>query len=176
MGVGLTLNTPVHTVREFSLSGGPEGVRETLYLMRRLARDFKINPYIVVQSRLALAGVPVRNWRAEAEALCRHVQRTVRYTADVRDVETLIDPVTLLRDVRAGDCDDMSLALATLLESVDHPTRFVACGFDYDPPGELTHVFVQTKIGADWLTLDPSEQEPPGWEPPDVRSCFVVNV
>lgn len=161
---------------EFTLSAGPDGVKQTLYLMARLTRQYRSNPYITTQARLALRNVSGKNFKGEAAALLRYVQNAIRYTQDPVDVEHLTAPDILLRDVRAGDCDDMSLLLGTLLQAVGHPVRYVAVGFDYDPPGELTHVFVQTRIGNAWLSLDPSEPYAAGWEPPNVARCFPVNV
>lgn len=174
------VSTPGRAI-EINLSDGVEGVRETLYLMSRIVKQYKNHPFILTSARLALNTLPGKQWRAEADALCRYVQRSVRYVQDSTDTEVLILPDVLLREVHAGDCDDMALVLACLLESVGHKTRFVACGFTYDPPGELTHVFVQTRIGGfqsrngGWYSLDPSESEPPGWEPPDVARCFTVH-
>lgn len=164
------LNAP--TSQEFDISAGIEGVKETLALMSRLVKEYKRNAYIITVSRLALMGVPARNWRMEAEQLCRFVQNAVRYTLDVDEVETIIAPDVLLRDIKAGDCDDMSLAVATLIESIGGKTRFVACGF---APQELSHVFVQARVGAGWISLDASEAFAPGWEPPDMKTCYVVH-
>lgn len=161
---------------EYTISDGAEGVKQTLYLMRDIVRRFRSDAFLMTQARLALAGVPSRSWAEEARALCRFVQRSVRYTLDPRDVEGIIEPDRLLREVKAGDCDDMALLLATLLESVGHPARFVACGFEHEPYGTLSHVFVQTRVGNRWLSLDPSEPYEPGWEPPNVKTCYVVNV
>lgn len=157
---------------QFDISAGVEGVKETLALMSRLTKEYKRHPFIITTARLQLLMLPARNWRAEAEALCRFVQNAVRYTLDTADVELLITPDVLLTQIKAGDCDDMSLCLAALLEAVGHKTRFVACGFTV---GDLTHVFVQTRVGEKWLSLDPSEAHAPGWEPPDMKTCYVVH-
>lgn len=161
--------------QSFSISEGPDGVKQTLYLMKRLARRYQADPFITTLARQILADVPAKNWRAEVIAIGRYVQREIRYTQDPRDVEHLTDPVTLLRDIKSGDCDDMALAIGALLLSVNHPARFVACGFDYEPPYTLSHVFVQSRVGDHWLTLDASEPYAMGWEPPNVAGCFVVN-
>lgn len=138
--------------------------------MSRLTKQYKKNPYMITASRLALARVPMKSARAEVEALFYFVRSAVRYTQDITDTELVIAPDVLLRDIHAGDCDDMSLVLATLLESVGYKTRFVACGFQMD---ELTHVFVQVKMGRDWFALDTTEPYPPGWTPPDASVCYV---
>jgi transglutaminase-like putative cysteine protease len=162
---------------QIEISEGVEGVKETIALMSSLVKQYKTNAYCNIVARQALAMVPARDAGAELTALCEYVQRTVRYTADTADTELIITPDLLLREVQAGDCDDMSLCLATLCECVGYKTRFVACGF---VPGDLSHVFVQVRLGGfdssgrpKWMSLDASEQMPPGWQAPDMKNCYV---
>ena len=88
----------------------------------------------------------------------------MRYIKDINGVETLADPLQVVRQGQ-GDCDDKATLIATLLESIGHPTRFVAVGFN---AGELSHVYVETKLGSRWIALEPTEPVQMGWCVPNV--------
>jgi transglutaminase-like putative cysteine protease len=96
-------------------------------------------------------GVRQKDWVGEVNSLFRWVRDHIRYVRDINGVETLQTPVVTM-EVAAGDCDDKSTLLATLLESIGHPTRFVAAG--YQAPGRYSHVYVETKLGSRWVPLD----------------------
>lgn len=82
-----------------------------------------------------------------------YVRDNIRYVRDIRGVETLHDPVTLLK-IGAGDCDDKSLLLASLLLSIGHKVRFVAVAFE---PDQFSHVWLQVNCYGRWIDLEPTE-------------------
>lgn len=116
----------------------------------------------------AIRHLPRRDYRAEAEALLQYVQRNVRYTRDAATadgVEVLQHPFVTLVQRSAGDCDDLSVALATLYALAGFPYAFrtVGCGED---PLDFQHVYVVVYVPQyGWLAADPSYEEPLGWEP-----------
>lgn len=112
-----------------------------------------------------------KNWSAEVETLWDFVKNKVRYVRDIRGVETLYSPDVTLQQM-SGDCDDKAMLLAALLESIGHPTRFVAVGFSL---GEYSHVFPETLIGAKWVPLETTEDVSIGWSPPGVVSRMIQN-
>jgi len=141
---------------------GVAGIGETLSLMTRFVREYKTNA-IVRDTALSLIGhLPQKDFYGEIEVIFDFVQNDVRYTQDITDVETLQTPVVTLGNL-AGDCDDKSTLLAALLESVGHPTRFQAIGLTRTA---IDHVYVETRLGADWIALDSTEPHPMGWAPP----------
>lgn len=97
------------------------------------------------------------------------VRDQVQYVRDVRGVETLSTPALILAQ-RQGDCDDKSLLLATLLEAIGHPTRFVAMDFGR----RFSHVSVEVRLGPQWVHLETTEPVPAGWYPRGVRRRLVV--
>jgi transglutaminase-like putative cysteine protease len=160
---------------EYVISPGIDGVRETMYLMAKLARQGRSAPEVMKCARALTARVPQKSWRGEIEALYEFVRDRVRYTMDPVDVELVTSPQRLL-EIRQGDCDDKSTLLAALLESVGHPARFHAIGFE---PQSLEHVYVEARDGAGWLPLDTTEPLPVGslaWNPADVRERFIIHV
>lgn len=112
-----------------------------------------------------------QDWGAEIRDLHAFVRDRIRYVKDIRGVETLHTPVKLL-EFGQGDCDDKSILLAALLESIGHPTRFVAVGFR---PGNFSHVYVETKIGNKWIGLETTKPWKAGRVPPGVVTRMVQN-
>lgn len=119
--------------------------------MRRFVQQYK-KASAVRDTALGLtAGLRQKDWVGEVDALFTWVRDHIRYVRDINGVETLQTPVATM-DVGCGDCDDKSTLLAALLESIGHPTRFVAAG--YQSPGRYSHVYVETRLGARWVPLD----------------------
>lgn len=156
----------------YTLNGLPDGlagVRETLKLMSRIVKQFKTDRQIRECALHIVKDLPEKNWHAEIAAILRYVQTRIRYVKDVVGVETVHTPPEIFR-LGQGDCDDKSVLLASLLESVGHPTRFIAVGFE---PKKLSHVLVQTKLGGKWVSLDPITDWPVGKGPSGVRSMMT---
>ena len=140
----------------FALSALPEGaagVRETLRRMSILTREGVKNPVIFMRARALVRGLKSKDYVGEAKAVHAFVRDKIRYVRDPRGVETLHTPEKLL-ELAQGDCDDKSILAATLLESLGHPTRFIAVGFD---PDHYCHVYVETRIGAKWIPIETTE-------------------
>lgn len=149
------------------IPGGAAGTLATLKLMRLLVQKGKI------ESRpLALqltAGLKQKDFRGEIDRLFSYVRDNIRYVKDINGTETVHDVPHILAQ-GAGDCDDKSILLASLLESIGHPTRFVAIG---EQPGSYCHVFVETRIGKGWIPLETTEPVAAGWSYP-VKSQRLV--
>lgn len=98
-------------------------------------------------------GLRQKDFVGEAKRLHAFVRDGIRYVGDIDGIETLHDPVTLLR-LGAGDCDDKAILLASLLLSINHTPRFIAVGF---APEEFSHVWVQDCLDGGWVDLEPTE-------------------
>ncbi|MES9901018.1 MAG: transglutaminase-like domain-containing protein [Sedimenticola sp.] len=152
------------------IASGPEGVYQTLKIMKQLVRAGKKD--IVVRSKaLELTrNLNQKDWLGEVKSLHRFVRDNIRYIKDIRDVETVAYPDITLQQGQ-GDCDDKSVLLASLLESIGHPTRFVAVGFR---PHNYSHVYLETKIGNTWLGLETTEPVEVGWQPKGVMARMEI--
>lgn len=139
--------------------------------MKRIALVYKKRLAIRQLAANLVNDLPPKAYAAEVERLFNYVKNNIRYTRDVYEVETLQTPDKTL-EFGYGDCDDMVLLLATLLLAIGHPVRFVAMGME---PGRFSHVFLETKIGADWVALETTEPVGVGWEPKG-KSKMVVHV
>jgi transglutaminase-like putative cysteine protease len=107
---------------------------ERLKVIREIALARGRDPRI---ARLAVnifrkAGVPPREYAKQAAALLKWVQEEIYFTNEAG--ERLQDPVYTLK-VKMGDCDDCSLILAALFESVGMPWRLVLSGRRTLPDG-----------------------------------------
>ncbi len=152
------------------LSPGSAGTSETLKIMRQLVNAGKKEPAI---RRLALSlvgSLQSKDFYGEISALYDYVRGNIRYVHDIHNVETLHTALKVLEKGQ-GDCDDQSILLASLLESIGHPTRFIAIGF---LPGQFVHVYTETKYGAQWLPLETTVAGADiGWSPAGVKVRLV---
>lgn len=165
----LSQATPTTTTLH-SIPSGAGGVRTTLALMSSLVRRSKKSWPLRELAQRLVRDLDQKDYLAEVKRLHAYVRDEIRYLKDVRGVETVHTPEKVL-ELGQGDCDDKSTLLATLLETIGHPTRFVAVGFR---PGHYQHVYVETKIGEKWLPLETTEPVPMGWRPPRVAARMVV--
>jgi transglutaminase-like putative cysteine protease len=159
------LNLPSALNTSATLHGIPSGVSgtfSTLKLMWLLVRKGKVSMPIRRLAQSLIADVQQKDFTGEVERLHRFVRDEIRYTKDINGVETLHDAEHVLA-YKQGDCDDKSILLASLLESIGHPARLVAIGFN---PGQYCHVYVETLIGKKYVPLETTEPVEMGWESP----------
>lgn len=140
--------------------------------MASLASTAKTTPRIRELALSIVGLVPGKNFRGEIDRIFVWVRDNVRYTRDVRGVETVQTPAKTL-DYMQGDCDDQVTLLAALLESVGIQARFKAVGFR---PHHYQHVYLEARDNGDWIALDPTEQVPVGWEPPNPVTIMTEDV
>lgn len=166
----MLLTTPT-TAQLQGLPEGRSGVEATLKQMRLLVRAGKKALPIRMTALSVVQMQGQKDWPGEIRALHAYVRDQIRYVRDIRGVETLHTPEKLL-EIRQGDCDDKSVLLASLLEAIGHPTRFVAISLI---PGKFCHVYVETKIGAAWVPLETTEPVEVGWAPKFVEKLVIHN-
>lgn len=157
------------------LSGIPEGrdgVKATLKAMRQLVLEGRKNPRIIILARRLCNGLPPKDYLGEARLLHAFVRDKIRYVRDPRGVETIVQPDKLL-DIGSGDCDDKSVLVASMLEALHHPCRFLAVG---GFPGRFSHVLVQTKVGDRWINVETTEPWPLGRGPSNVAESMILNI
>ncbi len=166
----LTMRSPP-TATLGKIPAGDAGTRATLQIMSRLVREWKKH-YPIRQLALNLVrSADQKDWMAEVERLHRYVRDRIRYVRDITQVETLATPMRVLQ-IGQGDCDDKATLLATLLESIGHPTRFVAVAVNGRPA--YCHVYVETRARTGWIPLETTEPWPAGVKVPDVTRRMVV--
>lgn len=175
MYLGQTSPQSKTTATLHALPAGNAGVRATLNLMRELVRHYKKDLNIRNLAAQIVSPLQQKNFVGEVKRLHGFVRDNVRYVRDIHGVETIQTPPKTL-EFGYGDCDDKATLLAALLESIGHPTRFVAIGMQ---PGKLSHVYVETLIGPNrspdsWIGLETTEPVPAGWKPRNVAARMMV--
>ena len=153
-------DTPT-TTQLVGIPEGLPGVVETLKRMSRFAKDGKKSMPVRQTAMRLTRNCQQKDFACEVRQLHAYVRDDVRYTLDIEGVETVQSPEKTLQFM-AGDCDDKATLLAAMLGSIGHPTRFVAIGFE---PGIFSHVYLETKIGNNWIPLETTEPVEVGWEP-----------
>jgi transglutaminase-like putative cysteine protease len=118
--------------------------------------------------------VPAKDHFGEVSSLFDWVRRNVRYTRDIFRVELLHTPRRML-ELRAGDCDDMTILLGSMLLSTGHPVRLVLVGFRPNRPHLYSHIYPEVLVRNRWLALDATMPQPIGWAPPALwrRICAI---
>ena len=152
------------------LPEGAAGIRATLKMMVRLVKAGRTAPPIREAAANISEGTSA-TYTGEVNALFEFVRDDIRYLGDVNGIETLQTPEYTLGN-RFGDCDDKSVLLATLLESIGHPCRFVAVG--YTSPGVFEHVWTETLIGREWIACETTQAVPLGWSPTPPNSVALT--
>jgi hypothetical protein len=141
------LNGLIPKIQEGNLSSGEKGNLQTVKFMQKIARQQSGDPII---RRLALNildyySVPSHAYVQEALAIGDYVKTKVRYVRDPDGIEYIQSPVDMVGQIvngqAQGDCDDMSLLIATLLLSVGHQPRFRCVRYS-GMFGNFNHIYV----------------------------------
>jgi hypothetical protein len=148
----------------------PKGARGTLVTARWIARliqegakDFYVRQKAIDVFRQY--GVPPKDRLGEVCALFDWVQRNIRYTRDIFRTELLHSARRML-DLRAGDCDDMTILLGAMLVSTGHPVRLILAGFRPSKPHGYSHIYPEVNVRGRWISIDATISRPMGFAPP----------
>ncbi len=141
-------------------------------MIRDGSKDFRVRQKAIEIFRVA--GVAPKDRFGEIRSLFEWVRRNIRYTRDIFRVE-LLHTARRMLELRAGDCDDMTILLGSMLMSTGHPVRLVLAGFRKRKPHAYSHIYLEVDLGGNWIALDPTMEHPMGWSPPSVwkRVCDV---
>src|SRR4030095_85854 len=152
--------------------GTPTPARIIAKLVRDGAKDFYVRQKAIEVFRVYR--VKPKNRMGEVCALFDFVKRNVRYTRDIFRVELLHSARRML-ELRAGDCDDMTILLGAMLLSTGHPVRLVLAGFRPNRPHAYSHVSPEVNVAGRCLKVDATVDKPIGWEPPALwkRICDI---
>lgn len=132
-------------------------IEQTVEEMRKLAWEGQTSPLVRNTAINIIRDVRSRSELSEIAAIYYAVAKRVRYAYDPKGHELLQHPSITL-ELMAGDCDDMSILLASLfcctrILSVGYDARFKLCGFEGN--GTFSHVFLEVGTGGKWIALDP---------------------
>ena len=155
------------TLRNFSgvmstpLKRGDAGVEQTLHWMKRLIDDAVKDPIVnrTAIDALRRVNAPSFDRDAKLRALYDFVSwPNFLYVEDpvgpFGPKETL-RPVRDLLQLRAGDCDDFTVLLASLAGTIGIRTRAVTIAADPRCPSEFSHIYPEAEVAPNrWVPLD----------------------
>lgn len=164
-------------ITELRVPHGRRGTLATACIIGRLMRDGS-KDFVVRQKAIEIfrrAGIPAKDRFGEVCALFAWVRANVRYTRDILGVE-LLHTARRMLELRAGDCDDMTILLGAMLLSTGHPVRLALVGFRPDKPHGYSHIYPEVRVSGRWLPADPTVSRPIGWAPPALwkRVCDIT--
>ncbi len=145
------------------LRGAVESARLIGRLIEEGAKDFCVRQKAIEIFRRC--GVRPKDRWGEVRALFEWVRNNIRYTRDIFGVETLHTAQRML-ELRAGDCDDMTILLGAMLKSTGYPVRLCLAGFERRFPHLYSHIYPEVRIGRRWVAIDATVRHPIGWVPP----------
>jgi hypothetical protein len=158
------------TITRLSFSSGREGVREKLRYLRGLIDEDRHDPYVraLAARILRASGLPPSDAFGRAVALFEWVRANFTYIHE--PLETFIRPRRLLLDPRFhfGDCDDFTLAIATLDEAAGYDTSLEAIGW----LGHFKHVFHRMRIRRAWYAVEGTLPEPFSFDPAEKAAAI----
>jgi hypothetical protein len=163
--------------KETTLKSGANGNKQTVSIMQNIARQRSKHQLIrrLAENILLDAKIPSHHYLDECMAIGEFVRRHVRYVKDPQGMEQLSDPVLMVKMIQegraVGDCDDISLLIATLLLSVGHHCFFRIVKYKkfFGPYNHIYVVTYQNNLGTkkERLVLDGIvKHKPLGFEVP----------
>jgi len=151
------------------LPAGFDGVRQTVRAMSALVRMHERTPFLrqlLLAAHSRRADLPqtlinVLDW----------VVQNVEYQRDPPDVELVQSPrVTMAR--RAGDCDDLSVLIASMLATLGYRVRFVVGRVKGRKSYHHVWPEVRTPAGA-WVAMDATlPHTRPGLVAPNLEQTY----
>lgn len=134
----------------FKKLAGDAGIFQTVAIMVKEKIMSRKKPLIRVLTMKIIKGTG-RDKRKQAEKIYDYIVKKIAYVSDIIEVETLQTPeVTLI--LGAGDCDDHALIVATMLESIGIPSKYVLASYRDDK--QYQHVYCQIDISGKKYILD----------------------
>lgn len=132
-------------------------------LIRQGAKDFVVRQKAIQIFRER--NVAAKDRFGEVRALFEWVQKNIRYTRDTIHVELLHSARRML-ELKAGDCDDMTILLGAMLMATGHRVRLVLAGFKPHKPHSYSHIYPEVNVNGRWIAVDATMPLRIGWAPP----------
>ena len=129
------------------LAYGARGNLKTVDYMKKIARKVNGHPIVrqLAENILRYYNINDMCYYDEAIAIADYVKNNVRYVRDPKGIEMLTDPLTMIDKIKQekafGDCDDMSLLIATLLLSIGHSPKYAIVKYKKDLKS-FQHIYV----------------------------------
>lgn len=149
----------------FRLNSASPDAEQIIEHLATFALAYGKNPCIVAFARRLVADITTNNAvEAQYSRVASFVLDNGVYQADPRGAEYVRSPIQMLREYcRAGytrgDCDDLTLLAASLLNAVGVAVQIVAVKL---PGSEVyNHVLLRANIRGEWRWFDPCNKDTP---------------
>ena len=145
------------------IAPGRQGTKETLKIMRSMVTEYRKCPFVRNLTLKIIRQDSMKNHPPlKLRAIWRWVRRNVDYVADVVGVEYIQAPRRLIES-GAGDCDDMTVLIASMAESVGIATRLKAVKLQ--GRDAFSHVYPVIRYGQYEIAADATVDKSMGWQP-----------
>jgi len=163
---------------QYTFSGYGQKFRFTVANMAAIARRGSWNPIIRETAVRLTSALPERDYRSEYRALHQFVRDRIRFIRDTANAELLQTPDTTLR-LGAGDCDDKTTLLCSLLLSIGQHCGFSTIkteGHVFPCLYPFSHVYPVVYDNGRWVALECVRPVDPGVEAEyTLRKIYVLS-
>jgi hypothetical protein len=154
-------------VRRYPLRDGDPGIARTITWMNAIVRGKEgfSDPRVRATAVDIVRGLSNRDRQGQIAAVLTWVKQNIDFRGEYK--ELLQTPVVTLQ-LCAGDCDDHSMLISSLLKTLGFTTRFSTVAADAEDPSQFTHVFCEVldPTTEQWIALDSTvKSSTPGWRP-----------
>jgi transglutaminase-like putative cysteine protease len=158
-------------------------MQDTVAIIEKIIETYRDQPFVRqmalkltsdIQKNPRTGLSDMRNNDAIADAIYDYIISHDVYAHDPVGIERLQTPDVTIQ-AGAGDCEDMAILSAVLLESVGVPTRIRLIG---ETPDTFSHIFIQYKSGGQWKSFDPTLALYPGYQfnPARIKKSKIVPI
>lgn len=154
-------------VSRLTIPRGVAGTDATVKIMRRMIEQGRRDVGVRKLAEQIIHNNRVREYNYVGELIALHswVRSRIRYTKDPVDVEYIQTPRETLSS-GVGDCDDFTVLLGSLAESIGHPVAIKVVSRNRNR--NFHHVYPIADVGGKQIGLDASMPFPFGYEDPAI--------
>lgn len=139
------------------LLSGDAGTRQTVSLMYKLIDDAVKNPAVNRFAIDTIRAAPQYDHTAEAFAIYETVLANFRFVNDPvgpDGAKETLRPVVDILAIGAGDCDDFTMLISSLLGTIGIESHIVTVAADPADPESFSHVYPEALLDGQWVALD----------------------
>ena len=151
-------NIKDYPIKKLNIGTGEDAANKTLELMSEIINKSFQNWRIRELAVNITKDLPARDEYNEVMSIYEWVRNNTRFVRDPRGTELLHSPLVALDKIAmgdkfSGDCDDLSILLASLIKSIGYPIALRIASYKEDKC--FSHVYVLVKVKGQWISLDP---------------------
>ncbi|MBN1997071.1 transglutaminase domain-containing protein [candidate division KSB1 bacterium] len=130
--------------------------------IRSLIEEGKSNPFIRTVTAQIIGDGRDYNYMKHLERLYLWIKNNIRYIYDIQALETFQSAHLTLFTIKAGDCDDLTILSAAMLESCGFPTKLMYLVKKINGVNYPIHIWLKVGIPPlkpiNWIDFDSAER------------------